>query len=416
MKTCIRMLSGVLFVLVFTVSAYAQGTLKIAFIDPLTGPPGLAGQLSYKHFLLFAEEINAKGGVRGQKVEIVHFENRANPQESQIQAQKALDAGINIFVSGISSAAAVSIVDFVQRNNERHPDKRALFLNYSGTDPILSNEKCSYWQTSWDANSDMKIGALALFIRSKPEIKKIYLINQDYGMGRSVQTYAQAALKEKRPDIKIVGDELVPLMKVNDFTPYIAKIRQSGADTVFTSNWGPDLALLIKAAGESGLKVSWITMFAAGPGGPLALKQANVAPHTVYAIADGDASVNYAPYRDLERRYRAKFGSGLTIIWPRAFNAMNQLVAAINETKSTDPKILADKLNGRKFQSVVGGEAWIRADNNAVIQPLHISSFGPLGAGQEFDEAGTGWGWRTEATIVAKDTVMPTTCKFARPN
>ena len=95
---------------------------------------------------------------------------------------------------------------------------------------------------------------------------------------------------------------------------------------------------------------------------------------------------------------------------------MNQVVAAINETKSTDPKLLAAKLNGKKFQSVVGGEAWIRKDNNAAIQPLRISSFGPLGPGQEFDESNTGWGWRPEATIPAKDTVLPTTCKMTRPN
>jgi branched-chain amino acid transport system substrate-binding protein len=95
---------------------------------------------------------------------------------------------------------------------------------------------------------------------------------------------------------------------------------------------------------------------------------------------------------------------------------MTQLVAITNETKSTNPKILAEKLNSRKFQSVVGGEAWIRAENNAVIQDLYISSFGPLGPGQEFDEANTGWGWRTEATIPAKDTVVPTTCKMVRPS
>ena len=416
MKSAIRLLSGVLFALMVAVSAYAQDTLKIAFIDPLTGPPGLAGQLSYKHFQLFADEINAKGGVLGRKIEFVHFENRANPQESQIQEQKAVDAGIHIFVNGISAAAAVSMVDFVERYNQRNPNNPVLLMNYGATDPVISNGKCSYWQTVWDANTEMKTRALAAFIKSKPEIKKVYLINQDYGTGQSVRVVARAELKERRPDIDIVGDELIPLFKVNDFAPYIAKIRESGADTVFTSNWGPDLALLVKAAGESGLKLNWMTMFAAGPGGPLSLKQANVAPHTVYAIADGDAGVRYAPYRDLERRYSAKFGSGLTIIWARAFNAMTQLVAIINETKSTNPKILAEKLNSRKFQSVVGGEAWIRAESNAVIQDLYISSFGPLGPGQEFDEANTGWGWRTEATIPAKDTVVPTTCKMVRPS
>lgn len=411
-----RFLTGALVAMLAAGSAFAQQTLKIAFVDPLTGPPGLAGELSYKHFQMFAKEINAKGGVLGQKVEIVHFENRANPQETQIQAQKAVDAGIHFLASGISSAAGLALAEFVERNNERNPDKRALFLNYSGTDPVLSNEKCTWWQTVWDANTEMKTRALIAFIKNQPKIKKLYLINQDYGMGRSAQAEALASLKQMRPDIKVVGDEFVPLMKVNDFTPYVAKIRESGADMVFTSHWGPDLSLLIKAAGESGLKVSWLTIFAAGPGGPVSMKQANVAPNSVYAIAEADAGLKFPGYRDLERRYRAEFGSGLTIIWPRAFNALNQLVAAINEAKSTDPKLVAEKLNGRKFKSVAGGDAWLRPENNAVIQTMYISSFGPLGPGQEFDEGNTGWGWRTEAEIPAQDTVMPTTCKMTRPS
>ena len=57
-------------------------------------------------------------------------------------------------------------------------------------------------------------------------------------------------LAAKRPDIEIVGDELHPLFKVSDFSPYIAKIKASGADTVITGNWGPDFALLLKAAAE----------------------------------------------------------------------------------------------------------------------------------------------------------------------
>ena len=55
-------------------------------------------------------------------------------------------------------------------------------------------------------------------------------------------------LAAKRPDVQIVGDELHPLLKVTDFSPYIAKIKASGADSVVTGNWGQDIALLLKAA------------------------------------------------------------------------------------------------------------------------------------------------------------------------
>src|SRR6202040_2407413 len=119
-----------------------------------------------------------------------------------------------------------------------------------------------------------------------------YLINQDYSFGESVRTTAKAMLATKRPDIKIVGDELHPLLKITDFAPYIAKIKASGADTVVTGNWGQDFALLLKAAADAGLKVNWYTYYAGGTGGPTAIKQANV-PDRVFAIVEGVANAPY---------------------------------------------------------------------------------------------------------------------------
>ena len=92
-------------------------------------------------------------------------------------------------------------------------------------------------------------------------------------MMRMVRAGALKMLKEKRPDIEIVGDEVHPLLKVTDFSPYIAKIKASGADSVITGNWGQDLALLIKAAADAGLQSDWYTYYAGGAGGPTAIKQ-----------------------------------------------------------------------------------------------------------------------------------------------
>mgnify|MGYP003693905843 CR=1 FL=1 len=73
--------------------------------------------------------------------------------------------------------------------------------------------------------------ALTNYMKGQKDIKKVYLINQDYSFGQAVRTTAIEMLKAKRPDIQIVGDELHPLLKVTDFAPYIAKIKASGADT-----------------------------------------------------------------------------------------------------------------------------------------------------------------------------------------
>ena len=94
----------------------------------------------------------------------------------------------------------------------------------------------------------MKMEALTTYIKDRPDVKKVYLINQNYSLGQQVSRAAKEMLARKRPDVKIVGDDLHPIGQVKDFSPYIAKIKQSGADTVITGNWGPDLALLIKAA------------------------------------------------------------------------------------------------------------------------------------------------------------------------
>lgn len=227
-------------------TAYAQDNLKIGYIDPLSGGGASVGEGGLKTFQYLADELNAKGGILGHKVEIVPMDNKTNPQESLVQAQKAVDDGIRYITQGNGSSVAAALEDFVTKNNSRNPGKETLYFNYAAVDPSLTNEKCSYWHFRWDASSDIKMAALTNYMKTQPSIKKVYLINQDYSFGQSVRTEARKMLAEKRPDIQIVGDELHPLLKVTDFSPYIAKIKASGADSVVTGNWGQDFALLLK--------------------------------------------------------------------------------------------------------------------------------------------------------------------------
>ena len=272
----------------FGTAAMAQETVKIAYIDPLSGGGASIGEIGLKTFQFLAEELNAKGGILGKKVEIVAFDNKTNPQESLIQAQKAIDQGIRILTQGNGSSVAGALSDFVTKYNERNPGKEVLYFNYAAVDPVLTNDKCSFWHFRWDANSDIKMEALTNYMKTATAIKNVYLINQDYSFGQSVRTAAKSMLGAKRPDIKIVGDELHPLLKITDFAPYIAKIKASGADTVVTGNWGQDFALLLKAAADAGLKVSWYTYYAGGTGGPTAVKQANL-NHQVFQVGEGIA-------------------------------------------------------------------------------------------------------------------------------
>ena len=394
-------------------SAAAEDTVKIGYIDPLSGGGASVGEVGLKTFQLLADEVNAKGGIQGKKVEIVPLDNKTNPQESLIQAQKAIDAGIRFLTQGNGSAVAGALSDFVTKYNERNPGKEVLYFNYAAVDPVLTNAKCSFWHFRWDASSDIKMEALTNYMKTVPAIKNVYLINQDYSFGESVRTAARAMLAAKRPDIKIVGDEKHPLLKVTDFSPYIAKIKASGADSVITGNWGQDFELLLKAAADAGLKVNWYTYYAGGTGGPTAIKQANL-DHQVFQITEGIANLDHPASQEFEKAFRAKYD--VSVFYPRAVNEMRMLAAAADKAKSIDPVKVAQALEGMEVEVLDGGKGNMRKDDHQFFQPIYISSFGDRSAKEPFDEEHTGWGWKLAARIDTPATVVPTTCKMERPN
>ena len=209
-------------------------TIRIAYIDPLSGPFAATGENGLQQFRYAADQINKAGGVLGKRLEILGYDNKVNPQEALIQLKKVIGEGIPFVFQGNSSGVAHAISDAVLKHNERNPGSRILYLNYSAVDPALTNEKCHYWHFRFDAHADMKMAALTDVIKANPTIKKMYIIGQDYSFGKAVAEAAVKMLKEKRPDVQIVGNELHPIGKVQDFTPYVQKIIASGADAVIT--------------------------------------------------------------------------------------------------------------------------------------------------------------------------------------
>lgn len=394
------------------VQASAQETVKVGYIDPLSGGGASVGEGGLKTFQFLAEELNAKGGILGKKVEIVPLDNKTNPQESLIQAQKAIDSGVRFITQGNGSSVAGALSDFVTKFNERNPGKEVLYFNYAAVDPVLTNDKCSFWHFRWDANSDIKMEALTNYMKTVSTIKKVYLINQDYSFGQSVRTQARAMLKTKRSDVEIVGDELHPLLKITDFAPYVAKIKASGADSVVTGNWGQDIALLLKAAADAGLKVNWYTYYAGGSGGPTAIKQTGLS-HQVFQISEGFANLEHKASQDVEKAFRAKLDFG--IWYPRAFNEMRMFAAAAEKAKSLEPVKVAQALEGLQFEVFSGGPGNMRKDDHQFFQPIYISSFGERTEKEPFDEEKTGWGWKLAAKVDTPQTVLPTTCKMERP-
>ncbi len=393
-------------------AAAAEDTVKIGYIDPLSGGGSSVGEVGLKHFQWLAEQINAEGGLLGKKVEILPLDNKTNPQEAVVQAQKAIDAGARYITQGNGSSVAAALSDFVTKYNERNPGNEVLYFNYTAVDVALTNEKCSFWHFRWDASSDIKMAAITDYLMGRPEVKKVYLINQDYSFGQGVRKLAREMLKAKRPDIEIVGDELHPLLKITDFSPYVAKIKASGADTVITGNWGQDFALLLKASADAGLQANWYTYYAYGAGGPTAIKQSGLA-NKVHDIVEGDPNTAVAAAQASETEFRKKYGIG--VWYPRAINEIRMFAKAVKEANSLDPKTVDYKLEGMTADVFDGGTGTMRKDDHQFFQDMYLRSFGPISEGQKFDEEGTGWGWTVKGKIAAADTTVTTTCKMERP-
>jgi branched-chain amino acid transport system substrate-binding protein len=323
--------------------------------------------------------------------------------------KKAIDEGARIIVQGNGSSVAHAITDAVLKHNERNPGKEVLFFNYAAIDPALTNEKCHFWHFRFDADVDMKMTALTDTIARDPRIKKVYLINQDYSFGKAVAAAARSMLAAKRPDIQIVGDELHPLQKVQDFSPYVAKIKASGADTVITGNWSNDMLLLFKAGKDAGLRMNWYTYYGGGLGSVPAIGKDGVG--TLKHVTEYHNNV-FAQLTADEVAFKKRFSDkGDEFIYWRLRNMFLLLDAAAKKARSNDPVKLARALEGMKLATPVG-DMEMRADNHQLLQPLFVST---LSDKAKHDIEGTGLGFLTDAKLDAQATALPTTCKMQRP-
>jgi len=391
-----------------------SGTIKIAYIDPLSGMMAATGDHGLRELQFAVERLNAKGGANGQKFEVVPMDNKLSPQESLALLNRAVDEGIHYVFQGNGSSVAGALIDGINKNNERNPDKRVVFLNYAAVDPDFTNSKCSFWHFRFDANSDMKLQAITDTMVGKKDIKKVYIIGQDYSFGHQVSKTAKELIKQKRPDVEIVGDELHPLAKVKDFAPYVAKIQASGADTVVTGNWGSDLALLIRAARDAGLKANFYTFYAGVVGAPTAIGEAGIDRVKVVSYY----APNDAPKKTIDEieAFKKKYGATEDPYTTSISHAMELLVMAMNETRSADPAKVAKAMEGKKFQGHFG-EIEMRKDDHQMIQPLFVATFAKVdGKKVKFPADGTkDYGFRTDVKIDAAKTALPTTCQMQRP-
>lgn len=391
--------------------AFAQKgeTVKIAFIDPLSGPFANVGQNQLKSWQFAAERLSGAKNPAGVKFEVVGFDNKGSPQESLNSIKAAIDQGFRYVTQGNGSGAALAISDAISKHNERNPGKELVYLNYAAVDPALTNEKCSYWHFRLDADTTMKMEALTAFMKDQPKVKKVFLLNQNYSHGQQVSKYFKEDIARKRPDVQIVGDDLHPIGQVKDFSPYVAKIKQSGADTIVTGNWGADLTLFVKALNDAGLKLPMYTYYAQVTGTPTAL--ASGGEGEVYVIAYAHANMP-GEIGAMAADYKKKFNDDYYTY--STYNGINLLGAAMAKAKSTDPVKVAAAMEGLSVKSFAG-EVQMRKSDHQLQQSMFVTKWQKVDKKYPYNVENTGY---TFVPIKAMDPYVastPTSCQMKRP-
>lgn len=407
-KSTIKVLATAAVAGLMSTAAMAEDTVKIGYIDPLSGPFSAVGQGGLLQFQFAADYFaNNQGGVLGKKLEVIGFDNKVSPKESLIQLKNAIGQGVRYVVQGNGSSVAHALTGQISKYNKRNPGKEILFLNYSAVDPALTEEKCSYWHFRFDANADMKMSAITDVIKDRKDIKKIYIIGQDYSFGKAVSAAAKRFLKEKRPDIEIVGDELHPIGKVKDFTPYISKISASGADAVITGNWGADMVNLARAAQSGGLKADFFTYYAAGTGITAAIGEGGVGH--IRLVADGHANpTRTAVWDAYNEAFKAKHPD-TDLNQARIAHTIQYLIKAMKQANSTEPKDVAKALEGMEVTTLAGDKLVMRAQDHQLQMPLQIMVHTK---GVKWDYDKSGYGLQTEASVPLEANTLPTSCNM----
>ena len=323
------------------IAASAQAApVKIGLIETLSGPQASTGLIFRAAVKYQLDRINAAGGWNGQPLELVEFDNQGGPVGASDRFRAAAAEGVQILVQGSSSAISGQLTEDVRKHNLRNPGKEVLFLNVGGEALELTGQKCHFYHFRFATNADLRVKALTSVMSADGTLgKRVYAINQNYSWGQDMEGATERFAKQY--GYEVVGKTLHEVNKIQDFAPYVARIRSANPDTVITGNWSNDLLLLMKATQAAGLKVRFATVFLDQVGnlanaGEVALGHYIAHPYNIEAA--GEEGAKFA------EDYKAKTGHYPSYTEPQTVIGVTFLGEALKQVKPQDGKLSVPEL------------------------------------------------------------------------
>ena len=377
--------------------AAAAETVKIAVIDPLSGPFANVGERwcatrsSRSTWSMHAAACSAAPSSSSSRSTA-----RAIRRKRSSHLKQAVDQGIRYIKQTNGSNVAGALIDAVNKHNERNPDKTVLYMNTGAVDPALTNDNCSFWHFRFDADADMKMAALTDAIAQNKKIKKVYLLNQDYAFGQAV---AKAGKRDARQEAartsRSSATSCTRSARSRTSRPTSRRSKSAEADTVITGNWGNDMTLLVRRSEGRRLHARVLYLLCGRTRYPAGARRCRHRP------SEAGHAISFEHWHDGATKtvtaYKQKFKDAKDdLYFTSHVIAIEMLAKAMEQAKSTDPAKVAKALEGMKSQAAAG-EVTMRADNHQLVQPLFISTYSKAdGKDVKFDVERTGNGFKTD--------------------
>jgi len=395
-----------------TGTAHAE-PVKIAVIETLSGGQAAIGKMfltaiNYGLMRLNDEKVWPDG------IKVLEYDNQGGPSEAADKVKAAINDGAHIIIQGASSAIGGQITDDVRKHNLRNPGKEIMYFNVGAEAMEFTGSRCHFYHFRWNGNAEIRLRALLTAMKDTKTLgTKVYVIGQNYSWGHDVERLVKEYAKFG--GYTVVGDVIHDVNKIQDFAPYVAKIKETAPDTVVTGNWSSDLLLLMKAAGDSGLKVRFATYWMDQPGnvanaGATAIGHFNVS--SFYPEANGDATAKFAD------DFKAKMGQYPIFIQGHTVHGIWGLGEALKKLKPTADKKLSVKQLAFAMETVSFntsmGEVAMRKEDHQALLPLVVAT---VSKDAKYKVDGTDMGFKPIRLISGKEASSPvqTSCKMERP-
>ena len=234
-------------------TAFAQEPIKIGVLYPLTGGGAVYGVPAMVGHQLAIEELNAKGGIMGRKIESIERDDKMNPSAASSTMKELITKDkVDIVLGGLASSVGLAM-------SEVSKQEKVVYISTIPKTIQMTTDKLHKYVFRTASNTDFEGDTMALLV-GKNKLGKLCHLELDYAYGNDLEIGILKALPKHAPDAKVVLT-LKPKLGATDFNPFIPQVMSAGCDGVISGLWGPHFVSWVKQAAPLGFfnKIKWIS-------------------------------------------------------------------------------------------------------------------------------------------------------------